>query len=314
MQIDIQEVIEKIYKKVKKMPITGKNADYIPQLKKVNPNLYAISIHMVDGREFNVGDCDKEVAIESVSKVFSLALGLKTVGLAKMSKMIGTYQTFSEFNSIIAIEDSPNYTINSFENGGAMSTTSIYYEKNQKSYVKKIFDNMSDFAGRKLTYSKATFESEMSALDRNLAIAHLLKSHGRFYGEVLPTVTAYTKQCSGMVTTKDIALMGATIANYGVNPWTKERVVDKKFIPYILTHMASNGMYGYSETWMTYIGMPAKSGVGGLILIAIPGVMGIGILSPPLDEIGNSAKGIITAMELSKELNLGVYDPDKLRL
>jgi glutaminase len=312
--MNIQEEIEKIYKKVKKMPITGKNADYIPQLKKVNPNLYAISIFMVDGREFNIGDCNKEVAIESVSKVFSLALGLKTVGLSKMSEMIGTQSTFSVFNSIIAIEDSPNRTINSFENGGAMATTSIYYNKNQKAYVKKIFDNMSDFAGRNLTYSKPTYESEMSNLDHNMAIAYLLKSYDKFYGEVLPCIMAYTKQCSAMVTTKDIALMGATIANYGVNPYTNQRVVDKKFIPYILTHMATNGMYGYSETCMTNIGMPAKSGVGGLIMISVPGVMGIGILSPPLDEAGNSAKGIITAKELSKALHLGVYDTEKTRL
>lgn len=312
--MDIQGTIEKIYKKVKKMKITGKNADYIPQLKKVNPNLYAISIFMVDGREFNVGDCDKEVAIESVSKVFSLALALKKVGIEKMSKMIGTESSFSAFNSIIAIEDSPNRTINSFQNGGAMATTSIYYDKNHKSYIKKIFDNMSDFAGRNLTFSKATYESEMSNLDHNSAIAYLLKSYGRFYGEVLPCVMAYTKQCSGMVTTKDIALMGATIANQGVNPYTNERVVDKKYIPYILTHMAANGMYGYSETWMTYVGIPAKSGVGGLILMVVPGVMGIGILSPPLDEAGNSAKGIITGKELSEALHLGVYDAERVRL
>lgn len=312
--MDIQETIEKIYKKVKKMPLTGKNADYIPQLKKVNPNLYAISIHMVDGREYDVGDYEKEVAIESVSKVFSLALALKTVGLGKMSKMIGTEQTFSEFNSIVAIEDSPNHTINSFENGGAMATTSIYYNKDQKAYAKKIFDNMGDFAGRKLSYSKETYNSEMSNIDHNLAIAYLLKSHNRFYGDVIPCVKAYVKQCSVMVTNKDIALMGATLANYGMNPYTNEQVIDKKLIPYILTHMASNGMYGYSETWMTYIGMPAKSGVGGLILVVVPGVMGIGILSPPLDNIGNSVKGIITAKELSKELHLGVYDPNKVKL
>jgi glutaminase len=312
--MDIQGTIEKIYKKVKKLPITGKNADYIPQLKKVNPNLYAISVYMVDGREFDVGDYDKEVTIQSVSKVFSLALGLKTVGLAGMSKMIGTHQTFSEFNSIVAIEDSPNHTINSFENGGAMATTSVYYQKNQKAYVKKIFDNLGDFAGRNITYSKTTYESEMSKNDRNLAIAYLLKSHNRFYGDVIQCLSAYTKQCSAMVSTRDVALMGATLANYGINPHTNERVIDKKNIPYILTHMATNGMYGYSETWMTYIGMPAKSGVGGLILIVIPGVMGIGILSPPLDKVGNSVKGIITAKELSKELHLGVYDPDKVRL
>ena len=278
---NIQSTLEEIYKKIKKLKITGKNAEYIPELKKVNPNMLAISIYTVDGEQYNVGDHEKEVAMESVSKVFSLALALKTVGIANMSKMIGTEQTISVFDSITAIEDSPNRTINSFQNGGAMATTSIYYDKNQAKFEKKIFDNMADFAGRKLTYSQKTFESEMTNLDHNLAIGYLLKSYGRFYGEVLPTINAYTKQCSTMATSQDIALMAATIANYGANPKTGKRVVDKKFIPYILTHMASNGMYGYSETWMTYIGMPAKSGVGGAIMIVIPGEMGIAIISPP---------------------------------
>jgi len=305
---NIDKIIKEIYKKVKRLKITGKNAEYIPVLKKVNPNLFAISIYTVNGEEYDVGDYEKEVAIESVSKVFSLALALKTVGLANMSKMIGTEQTLSVFDSITAIEDSPNRTINSFQNGGAMATTSIYYDKNQAIFEKKIFDNMADFAGKKLTYSKKTFESEMNNLDHNLAIGYLLKSYGRFYGEVLPSVTAYIKQCSTMATSRDIALMGATIANYGVNPKTGKRVVDKKFIPYILTHLAANGMYGYSETWMTYIGMPAKSGVGGVIMIVIPNVMGVAIISPPLDKNGNSVKGIITSKLLSKQLHLGMFD------
>lgn len=306
--MNIQATIEDIYKNVKKLKITGRNADYIPELKKVNPNLYGISIYTVDGEEYNVGDCDTEVAIESVSKVFSLALALKIVGVAKMSKMIGTMQTMSRFNSVTAIEDSQNRTINSFQNGGAMATTSIYYNKNPAKYEKTIFDNISEFAGRKIVYSKATFNSEMSNLEHNLAIGYLLKSYGRFYGEVIPSITAYTKQCSAMATTQDIAIMAATIANYGVNPKTGKRVVEKKFIPYILTHMATNGMYEYSETWMTHIGMPAKSGVGGVILIVVPHVMGIAILSPPLDEHGNSVKGVITAKQLSEKLHLGIFD------
>jgi glutaminase len=308
MDNNIQSTLEEIYKKIKKLKVTGKNAEYIPELKKVNPNILAISIYTVDGEQHNVGDYEKEVAMESVSKVFSLALALKTVGLANMSKMIGTQQTTSVFDSITAIENSPNRTINSFQNGGAMATTSIYYDKNQAKFEKKIFDNMAEFAGRKLGYSKKTFESEMENLDHNLAIGYLLKSYGRFYGEVLPTTTAYTKQCSTMATSQDIALMAATIASYGVNPKTGKRVVDQKFIPYILTHMASNGMYGYSETWMSYIGMPAKSGVGGVIMIVIPNVMGIAIISPPLDKHGNSVKGILAAKLLSSRLHLGMFD------
>ena len=306
---DIQTTMDGVYKNVKKLKITGKNADYIPQLKRVNPNLYAISIYTISGEAYNVGDYTTEVAIESVSKVFSLALALKTVGMSKMSKMVGTLQTISRFDSIVAIEDSPNRTINSFQNGGAMATTSIYYNKNPAKYEKTIFDNISEFAGRKIVYSKATFNSEMSNLEHNLAIGYLLKSYGRFYGEVIPSITAYTKQCSAMATTQDIAIMGATIANYGLNPKTGKRVIDRKFIPYILAHMSANGMYEYSETWMTYIGMPAKSGVGGIILIVVPNVMGIGILSPPLDDHGNSAKGVITAKQLSEKLDLGIFGP-----
>lgn len=305
--MNIQQVIEHVYSKIKKLKITGKNADYIPELKKVNPNLFAISICMADGKEYDVGDYNKEVAIESVSKVLSLALALKTVGITKVSSMIGTQQTFTEFNSISAIEDSPNKTINSFVNGGAIATTSIYYDKNPNTYHKKIFNNLSDFAGRKITYSVPTYKSEMSNLDHNLAIAYLLKSHDRFYGEVIPTVDAYTKQCSALVTSKDVAVMAATIANYGVNPKTKKKVIDKKLIPYIITHMAANGMYGFSETWMTNIGMPAKSGVGGVIFIVVPHVMGIGIVSPPLDKLGNSVKGILAANEIAQQLNLGIF-------
>jgi glutaminase len=304
--------LEEIYKKIKKLKITGKNAEYIPELKKVNPNLLAISVYTVNGDQYDVGDFDKEVATESVSKVFSLALALKTVGIANMVKMIGTQQTTSMFDSVTAIEDSSNRTINSFQNGGAMATTSIYYDKNPAKFEKKIFDNMADFAGRKLSYSKKTYESEMNNLDHNLAIGYLLKSYGRFYGDVLPTVTAYTKQCSTMATSQDLALMAATIANYGINPKTGKRVVEKKFIPYILTHMAANGMYGYSETWMTYIGMPAKSGVGGAIMIVIPGLMGIAIISPPLDKNGNSVKGILAAKLLSKQLRLGIFDDKRI--
>jgi len=295
-------ILENVYQKVKKMKNTGKNADYIPELAKVNPKLYAISIFTVDGIEYNIGDCYTEVAIESVSKVFSLALALKTVGISAVRNLIGIQQTSSAFNSICAIEESSNHTINSFENGGAMATTSLYYNANATKYDAKIFNNMSEFAGKKLTYSVPTYKSEISHLDHNLAIAYLLKSYNRFYGDVIPTVLAYTKQCSALVNSKDVALMAATIANDGINPKTQKRVVDKKFISYIVNHMANNGMYEYSEQWMSTIGLPAKSGVGGIIMIVVPGVMGISIISPPLDKHGNSVKGIITAQYIANAL------------
>ena len=306
--MNIQSVIEEIYHKLKKVKTTGKNADYIPELKKVNPNLYAISICTVDGEIYNIGDVNYEFAIESASKVFSLALALKEKGIKGISKMIGTEQTSTVFNSISAIEESENHTVNSFENGGAMATTSILYDKNQKKFEKKIFDNMSKFAGRKLTYSYPIYRSEITHIDHNMAIAYLLKSYNRFYGDVHSSVDVYTKQCSALVTSQDCAIMGATLANKGVNPKTGEKVIDKKFLPYILQHMASIGVYEYSETWMTNIGIPAKSGVGGALILVVHNVMGIGLFSPPLDKHGNSSKGILTAQLLSKKMHLGIFD------
>lgn len=304
----IQEVLDDIYAKYKKRKVPGKNAAYIPELKKVNPNSLAISIYTISGESYNAGEITKEFAIESVSKVFSLALALQTNGISTVAKFIGTEQTSGKFNSISDIEKSANHTLNSFENGGAMATTSLSYNKNTKKFEKAIFDNMSNFAGRKLSYSSTIYHSEMSNVDHNMAIAYLLKSYGRFYGNVHETIEVYTKQCSAMVTSKDLAIMAATLANKGINPSTGDHVLDKKYIPYILAHMSTNGMYEFSETWLTHVGLPAKSGVGGALLIVVPGKMGISIISPPLDQHGNSAKGILIAKELSQRLRLGIFE------
>ena len=302
--------ITKIYNKLKHTT-GGKNASYIPQLAKVNPDLYAISIYTIDGQQFDVGDYKKEFAIESCSKVFSLALALETFGIPALKKKIGTYESSSEFNSITATDTSENHTMNSFNNGGAMATTSLLFDKDKKKFEKKIIDNMSNFAGRKLHVDRDIYNSEISNSEHNLSLAYLLKSYNRFYGDIPTTVDVYTRQCSTMVTTQDVAIMAATLANRGINPKTKKQVMRETNIPYILTHMITNGLYNESENWMTDVGMPAKSGVGGLLLIVVPGIMGIGIASPPLDKHGNSTKGIKTAKLLaklfSKKLNYNIY-------
>jgi glutaminase len=306
--MSIQKIIEGTYKHLKNKKFGGKNADYIPELKKVNPNLYAISIFTIDGKSYNVGDYKHEFAIESASKVFSLALALKKRGVDVLSNTIGTRQTNNPFNSVADVELTSKHMINSFANGGAMATTSLYYDKNKKKFEQKIFDMMSKFAGRKLTYSPSIYKSEITHSDHNRAIAYLLNSYGKFYGDVEDTLDVYTKHCSALVTSKDVAIMAATLANKGVNPKTQEKVIDPKFLPYILAHMSTNGLYEYSETWLTHVGLPAKSGVGGVLLIVVPGIMGIGIISPPLDEHGNSSKGIVTAMALSQYMHLGIFD------
>jgi len=296
------EDITKIYNKCKNLK-GGKNADYIPELAKVNPNLYAISVFTVHGVKFDVGDYKKEIAIESVSKVFTLALALKELGSATLKKKIGTESSNMPFNSIIAVASTDSHTMNSFDNGGAMATTSLLYNSNQKLFEKKMYDNMCEFAGRKLSINESVYNSEISNLDHNLAIAYLLKAYKRFYApDVLRTVQAYTRMCSVNVTSADLAVMAATIANDGINPLTLERCLPKKLIPYIIDQMFSNGMYTESPEWYSQVRLPAKSGVGGAIMIVVPGEMGIAIVSPPLNKAGNSFKGSKTALLLSQKI------------
>ena len=153
---------------------------------------------------------------------------------------------------------------------------------------------MSDFAGRKLHIDKNIYNSEINNAEHNLAIAYLLKSYNMFYGDVEQSVDVYTRQCSVMLTSKDLAVMAATLANKGVNPKTKKKIIHSKYISYILKHMEENGLYEESDDWMGQIGFPAKSGVSGALMVVIPNVMGIGIYSPRLNKHGNSDKGIKT--------------------
>ena len=294
--INIQE-IEKIYNKFKNTK-GGKNADYIPELSKVDSDLYAISIYTVDGQMFNIGDYNHEFAIESCSKIFTLALALDEFGIPFVQKKIGENKSNEAFNSICSVDRITNHTINSFDNGGAMATTSLLYEKDKRKFAKNIIDNMSEFAGRKLYVSNKIYKSELLHSEHNLAIAYLLKSYGKFYGDVETCIDIYTQQCSVMVKSTDIAIMAATLANGGINPKTNSKLISKKNVKYILDHMELNGLYNETDDWMKKYGMHAKSGVGGVLLCVIPGKMGIGIISPPLNKYGNSVKGIKTAIKL----------------
>jgi len=290
-----------IYNKLKNTK-GGKNVSYIPELSKVDPTLYGISIYTVDGNKYNIGDTDVEFAIESCSKVFTLALALEKYGIDTLKKKIGELKSSYDHQSIVAVDKYPNHTINSFDNGGAIATTSLLYENDKKRSERNIIENMSKFAGKKLHVDQKIYKSEILSSSHNLALAYLLDSYDRFYAPVEESVDIYTKQCSVMVTCENLAVMAATLANKGINPKTKKRVVHNKNIPYILNHMCIDGLYSGTDAWMKDVGLPAKSGVSGLIMIVVPGVMGIAIVSPPLDKNGNSYKGIKTAKLLVKAI------------
>jgi glutaminase len=304
------EDVEKIYNKVKKMKQKGKNADYIPDLKKANPNIYAISVCNMKGEVVNFGDYNYEVGIESVSKVFTLALALNIHGIKKLIHHIGKVKEKHEFNSIKDVIELDNHTVNSFVNAGAMATTSLLYdeiksnENNEWEINKIILENMQDFAGRKLKINEHLYLSEYKTSHHNKKLINKLVSFKRFYGDPETVLKTYTKQCSVMVNSKDISIMAATLANNGVNPITHKLLINQEKTDYIIEHMSDHGLYNETSMWWDETYFPAKSGVGGIIMIVIPGVMGIGIVSPPLNKYGNSYKGVETGKLLA---NIPIY-------
>ena len=302
---DIQEILENVYKKTKRYK-KGKVASYIPELKKTDPNIFSISICLIDGTIYNIGDTSKKVSIQSISKVLALFLAIRDNGILSIQKKIGSYGSFLPFDSITAIEISKNHTLNPFVNAGAISTTSTIKNKNKKDFWNKVYKNANNFAGVKLQCNKKVYDSEMKTNQRNISLAYLLESKKKMYNTVDDTIDIYTKHCSLMVNSDNLATMACVIANEGIHPITKKKIMTKKECNYITGQVLGNGMYEYSDTWLIETGVPAKSGVGGGILAIIPGLMGIGIISPRLDTNRNSVRGIEVIKELSKILNLSL--------
>ena len=301
--IYMNKIIRKVYNKIRKYK-GGKVASYIPELAKVNPEIFAISIVDCEGNIYNIGNYNTEVAIESISKLFTLTKALEIKGKKQLMKKIGFKGSSLAFNSIPAEELTDTHTINPFVNQGAIATTSLLYKKNKRSFTNMILNNMRTFANRNLKLGKSVYHSELKSNLKNVALATILKSHNRFYGNINDTIDVYTKQCSMKVTSQDLAIMASVYANNGIHPQTKKRLVKSAHLDLILQAMKAEGLYQYSDTWMIRTnGVSAKSGVGGGILMIIPGVCGIGIVSPPLDKNGNSYKGIETGVLLSNEIH-----------
>ena len=312
--MDIENILKKIYYQTKTNH-DGKLATYIPQLGRTDPKLFGISLCDIDGKIYNIGDTKNSVPIESISKLFTLALACKKLGTKTVYDKIGTGGSFLPFNSIIAAKLSPTHTINPYLNQGAMATTSLLYDSNQDKYKEKLIKNMSEFADRKLQVGESVYKSESETHDLNMSLAYLLKSLNRFYGPVDKVVDAYTYQCSTKVTSQDLAVMASVFANAGIHPKTKERLLEKEDCIYILQTLQPEGLYEYSPTWMvkTKGASYAKSGVGGGILIVIPNVGGIGIISPKLDKFGNSVRGIQAGIKLSNILGRKIFKNKKTR-
>ena len=306
--VDFQKLVDTVYKETKNIK-GGKKAHYIPELAKVDSKLYSISICDVQGNIYHKGDYKKSVAIESISKLFSLALAIEKFGIKTIFKKIGMHGSFLPFNDVIAAKLSPTHTINPFLNQGAMATTSLLYNKNSNTFKRNLVKNMSKYASNSLSVGNKVYASESKTNSVNMSLAYLLKSYDRFYAPVRATVDVYTYQCSVKVTSDDLARMASVFANGGVNPTTKERFLTQKQTAYILNNVLPEGLYEYSDDWIakTGGGAYAKSGVGGGLLVVIPGVCGIGIISPPLGKNGNSVKGVAAGIKLARVLGRRVF-------
>ena len=266
----VQAVVNMAYEKFK-TNTEGKNADYIPVLAQVDPKLFGVVIVTTDAQVVSAGDVDHAFSIQSISKVFSLALAMEELGAEKVFDKIGSEPTGRPFNSVEAVVDMPTHTGNPLVNAGAIATVSLIPAATADARWAKILDYYSRAAGEKLTLLPDVYKSEAATNTGNKALAALLLKYERIYSDPVEAVDVYTKQCSVGVNAKQLAVMGATLANNGINPLTGEQVIKRENVPEILSAMTMAGLYDGSGGWAWHVGLPSKSGVGGGIVSVVPG-------------------------------------------
>ncbi|MDT5094090.1 MAG: glutaminase [Mycobacterium sp.] len=276
-------------------------------LAQANPDLFGICVAEVNGELHSAGDVDAEFSIQSISKAFVYALVCEKIGHEAIRRRIGVNNTGLPFNSVMAIELNDGHPMNPMVNAGAIATTALIPGPTAAERWERIHRGLSQFAGRPLELDDVVYKSESETNQRNRAIARLLEGYGRLDVDPLSVVDTYTKQCSLRVTASDLAVMGATLANGGVNPRTGERVVSGQMCRDTLAILAANGLYERSGEWLFEIGLPGKSGVSGGIVTVAPGKAGIGVFSPRLDFAGNTVRGQYATAYLSKVLGLNIF-------
>ena len=288
---------------------TGVLANYIPELAEVDPERLGASIAMVDGELYASGDTDSLFTIQSISKPFVYALALADRGFERVLDKVGVEPSGEPFNEI-SLEDSSGRPLNPMINDGAITTHSLVGTEtmNPAERMERVISGLSAFAGRSLDVDEAVYSSEIEHAHRNLAIAHMLRSHDILTENPTGVVEGYTRQCSLLVTVQDLAMMAATLANYGIQPVTGEQVVPKTVVRQVLSVMFTCGMYNAAGDWATQVGIPAKSGVGGGIIGAVPGQLGLATFSPRLDVHGNSVRGVSLFERFSSDMGMHVMN------
>jgi len=309
----VEAVVREAYDKFRS-DTGGKNADYIPYLAQVDSKLFGVAIVTTDNQVLTLGDVNYSFSIQSISKVFTLALAMEELGADKVFQQIGSEPTGRAFNSVPAVVDMPTHTGNPLVNAGAIATTSLIPGKDADEKWNKILTFYSKVAGEQLKLIDDVYKSEAATNTGNKALAMLLAKYERIYSDPFESVDIYTKQCSVGVNASQLAQMGATLANNGVNPATGEQVIKREDVTYILATMTMAGMYDSSGGWAWHVGLPAKSGVGGGIVAIAPGKGAIAVFAPPLDEAGNSVKAQKVIEYVAEKLNYNLYSPSSVGL
>jgi len=309
----VETVVREAYEKFRS-DTSGKNADYIPFLAQVDSKMFGVAVVSTDNQVFSIGEVNYAFSIQSISKVYTLALAMEELGVDRVFERIGSEPTGRAFNSVQAVVEMQTHTANPLVNAGAIATTSLISGKDANDKWNKILNFYSRAAGEKLTLIDEVYKSEAATNAGNKALSMLLAKFDRIYADPFESVDIYTKQCSVGVNVIQLARMGATLANNGRNPVTGEQVIKPENVPYILSAMTMAGLYDGSGGWAWKVGLPAKSGVGGGIVAVVPGKGAIAVFSPRLDEAGNSVKAQRVIEYVAHKLDFNVFSPRSVGL
>ena len=294
------KVIKRVYRDLKKKKM-GKLPAHLPYLADKDPSIFAISFVTTDGQVFSIGDSKSEVTIQSISKVLMLAAVVEKIGLQGIISEIGVSGNPFSFNSLPAAVLTPSKTISPFTNQGAIATTSKLYQPDQAKYQREVIHAVSRYVDRPLKVSRSMANAELDANVQNRALAWVIAAYGKLNGNVDDVLRAYYLQCAVLVTSLDIAKMAATFANGGINPVSGKRIITERTARHTMWALDSVSLPNSEEQWDLKVGaVPAKSGVGGGLFIVLPGVGGLGIVSPPLNKSHVSAKGLAAGVRITR--------------
>ncbi|MFF3485507.1 glutaminase [Streptomyces sp. NPDC002701] len=293
----------------------GANADYIPELAEADPDRFGMALTTTLGRTYAAGDADTEFSIQSISKPFAYAAAIIDRGLDRVLDAVGVEPSGEAFNEL-SLEGDTHRPKNPMINAGAITTHALLVgaEAGQDDRVDRAVTFFSRLAGRDLQVDERVCTSELASAHRNLALAYMLRTYGILDGDVPSVVEGYTRQCSILVSVRDLSVMAATLATGGVQPVTGERVMDPAIAQHVMAVMAAAGMYDAAGDWLTRVGIPAKSGVAGGIVGVLPDRVGIGTFSPRLDSHGNSQRGRLVFERLSQDMGMHLFSADRGRL